>query len=56
MLNEKGVKLLQKIIHKKQKKIELENCFSNEEEFFYECKLLDKISENNFEELEREIE
>lgn len=56
MANEKGVKLLQEIIHKKQKKIEVENCFSNEEEFFYECKLVNKISENDFAELEREME
>lgn len=56
MLNEKGVKLLQEILHKKYSKIELENCFSNEEEFYYECKLVDKISENDFVELEWEIE
>ena len=55
MINEKAVILLEKIIKDKYKKVELDNKVFNEEEFYYEFKIEDKISENDFEALEKEI-
>ena len=55
MINEKGVLLLEQIIKNKYKKVELDNKVFNEEEFYYEFKIEDKISENDFEALEKEI-
>ena len=55
MINEKAVLLLEKVIKDKYKNISLDNKVFNEEEFFYEFKLDEKISENDFELLESEI-
>ena len=55
MINEKGVLLLEQIIKDKYKKVELDNKIYNEDEFYYEFKIEEKISENDFEMLEKEI-
>jgi len=55
MINEKAVLLLEKVIKEKYKNIELDNKKYDEEEFYYEFKIDSKISENNFEELEKRI-
>lgn len=54
-MNEKVVKLLEQVIKNKYKNVKLDSCFSNDEEFYYEFKIKEKISENDFEELEKEI-
>ena len=55
MINEKSVKLLKKVINNKYNNIEYENIYSSVEEFYYEFKLKEIISENDFEILEQEI-
>lgn len=55
MINEKAVLLLEKVIKEKYKNIKLDNKVFNEEEFYYEFKSDKKISENDFELLEKEI-
>ena len=55
MINEKASILLEKIIKNKYKNVRLDNKFNNEEEFYYEFKIDEKISENDFESLEQEI-
>jgi threonyl-tRNA synthetase len=55
MINEKAVLLLEKVIKEKYKNIELDNKYFDEEEFYYEFKINEKISENDFELLEKEI-
>ena len=55
MINEKASILLEKIIKNKYKNLRLDNKFNNEEEFYYEFKIDEKISENDFENLEQEI-
>ena len=55
MINEKAVLLLEQIIKEKYKNVELDNKVFNEEEFYYEFKINEKISENDFESLEKEI-
>jgi len=55
MINEKAVLLLEQIIKSKYKNVSLDNKVFNEEEFYYEFKVDDKISENDFELLESEI-
>lgn len=54
-MNEKVVKLLEQVIKNKYNSVKLDSCFSNDEEFYYEFKINEKISENDFEELEKEI-
>ena len=49
MIYEKSVKLLKQVINNKYNNIEYENIYSNEEEFYYEFKLKEIISENDFE-------
>ena len=55
MINEKAVLLLEQIIKNKYKNVKLDNKIFNEEEFYYEFKIDEKISENDFELLEKEI-
>ena len=55
MINEKASILLEKTIKNKYKNVRLDNKFNNEEEFYYEFKIDEKISENDFESLEQEI-
>ena len=55
MINEEYAKLLQQVIHDNYKNIKHENISANEKEFYYEFKIEDKISENDFEKLEKEI-
>ena len=55
MINEKAVLLLEQILKNKYKDITLDNKVFNEEEFYYEFKTKEKISENNFEQLENEM-
>ena len=52
MINEKAVLLLEQIIKEKYKSVLLDNKAFNEEEFFYEFKIDEKISENDFKSLE----
>ena len=53
MINEKAVVLLEQIIKDKYKNVKLDNKVFNEEEFYYEFKIDEKISENDFELLEK---
>ena len=55
MINEEYAELLQKVIQNNYKNIKHENISANEKEFYYEFKIEDKISENDFEKLEKEI-
>ena len=55
MLNEKGVELLKQVIQKKYKSVRLDNMYADENEFYYEFKENDPVSENDFENLENEI-
>ena len=55
MINEKAVLLLEQIIKNKYKNVSLDNKVFNEEAFYYEFKIDEKISENDFDLLEKEI-
>ncbi len=55
MINEKAVLLLEKIIKEDNDDVRLDNHCFNEEEFYYEFKMENKISENDFKQLERRI-
>ena len=55
MINEKAVLLLEKIIKSKYENVKLDNKKFNEEEFYYEFKIEEKISENDFEWFEKQI-
>lgn len=55
MINEKASLLLEKIIKEKYTNVRLDNKKYNDEEFYYEFKIDEKISENDFEWLEKEI-
>ena len=55
MINEKGVILLQKYIKDKYKNISLEDISFDNDEFYYEFKIDDKISENDFKKIEEEL-
>lgn len=55
MLNEKGVELLKQVIQKKYNNISLDNVYVNENEFYYEFKIDEQVSENDFDFLENEI-
>lgn len=56
MLNEEGAKLLKKVIIKKYGKVELDNIFFDENEFYFEFKINKNIGENDLEEFEKEIQ
>lgn len=55
MLNEKGSLLLERIIKENYSNIRLDNKSYNDDEFYYEFKSDDKISENNFQGLEKKM-
>ena len=55
MLNEKAVLLLEQIIKNNYKEVEYSKTFADENEFFYEFKINEKISENDFSVLEKKI-
>ena len=55
-MNEKCCKFLKKVIYKKYHNIRLENMFFNDDEFYYEFKSDEPVSENDFSELEDEIQ
>ena len=55
MINKKGVMLLQKYINDNYKNISLEDVSFNNDEFYYEFKMNDKISENDFINIEKEL-
>lgn len=55
MLNERGVLLLEKVIKEQYENVELDNKYSDDDIFYYEFKINDKISENDFEKLENEM-
>ena len=55
MLNEKGVELLKQVVQKKYKNVRLDNMYADDDEFYYEFKANDPVSENDFESLEKEI-
>ena len=55
MINEESVLLLEQVIKNKYKNVSLDSKNFNEENFYYEFKLENKISENDFNELEDEI-
>lgn len=55
MLNEKAVNILEQIIKNKYNNVLNDNKYSDENEFYYEFKIDEKISENDFEKLEKEI-
>ena len=55
MINKKGVMLLQKYINDNYKNISLEDVSFNNDEFYYEFKMDNKISENDFINIEKEL-
>lgn len=55
MLNEKGVGLLKQVIQEKYKNIRLDKIYVDENEFYYEFKNDEQVSENDFDALENEI-
>lgn len=55
MINKKAVILLEKIINNKFKNVTLDNKSFDKDGFYYEFKVEEKISENDFEQFEKEI-
>ena len=55
MINEKGANLLKKVILEKYGNVRLENIVADENEFYYEFKANEEISENDLENLEELI-
>ena len=56
MLNEKGAELLKRVIQNKYKDISLDSLYADDNEFYYEFKIHEVISENDFGNLEEEIQ
>ena len=54
-MNKKCVELLKEVINKKYHNIKLDNMSYDEDEFYYEFKSDEQVSENDFKELEKEI-
>lgn len=54
MINKESAELLKQVIHNNYKNIKYENINANEKEFYYEFKIEEKISENDFGKLEKE--
>lgn len=54
-MNEKCSLLLKEVVNKKYHNIKYDKVNFNEEEFYYDFKCDEKVSENDFEELEKEI-
>lgn len=55
MINKKAVLLLEQVIKENNNDVKLDNSNYNEEEFYYEFKIENKISENDFESIEKKI-
>lgn len=55
MLNEKAVLLLEQVIKNKYKDISLDSKYCDENEFYFDFKINDRISENDFEKIEKEM-
>ena len=55
MLNEKAVQLLEQVIKNKYKNVRLDSKHYDENEFYYEFKIDERIGENDFQNLEKEI-
>ncbi|MBR2743943.1 MAG: threonine--tRNA ligase [Clostridia bacterium] len=55
MINEKGANLLKKIIKEKFENVRLDNIVADENEFYYEFKVNEEISEKDLEKLEKLI-
>lgn len=55
MKQEKCSKLLREVIQKKYQNVRLDNIHFDDEEFYYEFKIDDVVSENDFDALEKEI-
>ena len=55
MINEKASLLLEKVIKEKYSNIRLDNKVFSDDDFYYEFKSDDKISENDFENIEKRI-
>lgn len=56
MLNEKGAKLLKEVIIKNYGDVKLDSINADDNEFYYEFKVEESISENDLEKFEKEIE
>lgn len=54
-MNKECAELLKMVIKEKYQNVRLDNLYFDEEEFYYEFKIDDVISENDFSDLEREI-
>ena len=54
-MNKKCVELLKEVINKNYNNIKLDNMSCNDEEFYYEFKSDEQVSENDLEMLENEI-
>ena len=54
-MNQKCCELLKKVIKKNYNNIKLDNMFYNDDEFYYEFKALEQVSENDLSKLEQEI-
>ena len=54
-MNKKGLRLLKEVINKRYNNISLDNEFVSNDEFYYEFKSSDKVSENDFDEIEKQI-
>ena len=54
-MNEKCVELLKKVIKENYNNISLDNSYFDDDEFYYEFKSDDQVSENDFDKLEKEI-
>lgn len=55
MINEKSVLLLKQVFQEKYKNIRLDKVYADENAFYYDFKIDEQVSENDFEELENEI-
>ena len=54
-MNKKCVELLKEIINNNYHNIRLDNMYYDDNEFYYEFKADEQVSENDFEKLENEI-
>ena len=54
-MNEKGCMLLKQVINTNYSNIRLDNMSYHDDEFYYEFKVDEQVSENDFEQLESEI-
>lgn len=55
MINEKGANLLKKVILKKYGNVRLDDIYADDNEFYYEFKVNEQVSEKDLENLEKEI-